>query len=185
MFGQNKTSPPYKRIEIAGQDQKWYGHYPGAPDVKSSLAPPGGLAANKQRSEIMSLIETIPLPNGLELTIHDRSRRIASDTVKVELSFGMKIKVAPSFFASEDDHLELVSIFGDELTYEHKLERTFVSEADESAIRAELLDTFKANSLNYLSSPDFARKMALSLLRDIRQNPFKYRRPVPDADVDD
>jgi len=133
----------------------------------------------------MLLIETIPLPNGLELTIHDLSRRIATDTVKVELSFQMKIKVAPSFFASEDDHLELTVVFGDELTYEHKLERTFVAEKDESAIRAELITTFKNNSLNYLSSPGFARKMALSLLRDIRQNPFKYRRPEPDAYVDD
>jgi hypothetical protein len=133
----------------------------------------------------MKLIETIPLPNGLVLTIHDLSRRIAADTVKVELSIQMKIKVDPSFFTAADDHSELTGIFGDELTYEHKLERTFVADTDQSAARAELLDTFKANSLNYLSSPNFARKMALSLLRDIRQNPFKYRRPAPDADQED
>ncbi|HPC86281.1 MAG TPA: hypothetical protein P5238_05965 [Smithellaceae bacterium] len=124
----------------------------------------------------MKRIETIHLPNGLILTINDRSRRIAADTVKVELSFQMKVKVDPSFFASPDDHRQLTDVFGDELTYEHKLERTFVAEAEESATRADLLETFKKNSLGYLSKPDFSKRMALSLLRDIRRNPFKYRK---------
>ncbi|HOG12492.1 MAG TPA: hypothetical protein PLR47_05800, partial [Smithellaceae bacterium] len=91
----------------------------------------------------MKRIETIHLPNGLMLTINDLSRRIAADTVKVELSFQMKVKVEPSFFASPDDHRQLTGIFGDELTYEHKLERTFVAEAEKSATRADLLETFK------------------------------------------
>ncbi|MBP7342297.1 MAG: hypothetical protein PHG54_02895 [Smithellaceae bacterium] len=124
----------------------------------------------------MELIETIPLQNGLRLTIQDLSRRIAADTVKVEISIQMKVKVEESFFASSDDHRQLTDIFGDELTYEHKLERTFVSDAGRDAARALLLKTFKDNSLQYLSSPNFARKMALSLLRDIKGNPYKYRR---------
>ncbi|MBP7766259.1 MAG: hypothetical protein K4445_04445 [Deltaproteobacteria bacterium] len=127
----------------------------------------------------MELIETIPLQNGLRLTIHDLTRRIAADTVKVEVSFRMKVKVEESFFTSSDDCRQLTGLFGDELTYEHKLERTFVSETEKEATRAELLDTFKKNSLHYLSSPDFARKMVLSLLRDIKSNPYKYRRAQP------
>jgi len=127
----------------------------------------------------MKFIETIHLPNGLELTIHDLSRRIANDTVKVEVSFRMKVKVLESFFASPDDHLQLTRVFGDELTYEHKMERTFVYDAEEASTRADLLETFKNNSLHYLSSPNFAQKMALSLLRDIKQNPFKYRAATP------
>jgi hypothetical protein len=123
----------------------------------------------------MEILETIQLANGLELAIYDLSRRIAKDTVKVEVSFQMKIKVLDSYFASPDDHLQLTRIFGDELTYEHKMERTFVTDTEEASTRAELLDTFKSNSLNYLASPNFARKMALSLLRDIKLNPFKYQ----------
>jgi hypothetical protein len=129
----------------------------------------------------MKRIETIHLPNGLVLTINDLSRRIAANTVKVELSFQMKVKVEPSFFASPDDHRQLTGIFGDELTYEHKLEKPFVAEAEESATRANLQETFKNNSLDYLSKPGFAKKMALSVLKDIRQNPFKYRKnPFPE-----
>ncbi len=87
----------------------------------------------------MELIETIPLQNGLRLTIHDLTRRIAADTVKVEVSFRMKVKVEESFFTSSDDCRQLTGLFGDELTYEHKLERTFVSETEKEATRAELL----------------------------------------------
>lgn len=123
----------------------------------------------------MNIIEEINLPNGLKLTIADLTRRIAADTKKVELTFSMKIDVLESFFSSADEYRTLVNIFGTELTYEHRLERTFVYDKDESAIRTELVDTFKNNTLNYLASPNFAKKLALSTLRDIKLNPFKYQ----------
>jgi len=129
----------------------------------------------------MELIETISLPNGLTLTVTDSSRRIAADTIKVELTFQVKIEVLESFFASPDDYQKVKNALGDELTYEHKMERSFVNDKDEESVRAELLDTFKKNSMNYLSSPNFAKKMALSQLKDIRLNPFKYKAyPYPE-----
>lgn len=127
----------------------------------------------------MECIETINLSNGLTLTVTDFTRRIAADTVKVEISFQVKVKVLQSFFTSSDDYLQLTNIFGDELTYERKMERSFVADSDASSMRAELMETFKANSLTYLSSPNFAQKMALSVLRDIKKNPFKYRTASP------
>ncbi|MEE9911696.1 MAG: hypothetical protein K4571_08220 [Deltaproteobacteria bacterium] len=129
----------------------------------------------------MELIETIKLPNGLTLTIMDSSRRIAADTIKVELAFLVKIEVLESFFASPDDYQQVIHALGNELTYEHKMERSFVYDKDEESVRAELMNTFKNNSLGYLSSPNFANKMALSHLKDIRLNPFKYKAyPYPE-----
>ena len=129
----------------------------------------------------MELIETTKLPNGLKLTIMDSSRRIAADTIKVELTFQVKIKVLESFFASPDDYQKVKNALGDELIYEHKMERSFVDDKDEESVRAELLTTFKKNSMTYLSSPNFAKKMALSQLRDIKLNPFKYKAyPYPE-----
>jgi hypothetical protein len=129
----------------------------------------------------MALIETTKLPNGLKLTVMDSSRRIAADTLKVELTFQVKIEVLESFFASPDDYQKVKNTLGDELTYEHKMERSFVNDKDEESIRNEILDTFKNNSLVYLSSPNFAKKMALSQLKDIRLNPFKYKAyPYPE-----
>jgi hypothetical protein len=129
----------------------------------------------------MEVIETINLSNGLTLTISDSSRRIAADTIKVEVTFQVKIEVLESFFASSGDYLKVKNASGDELTYEHKMERSFVNDKDEESVRTELLDTFKNNSLHYLSSPNFAKKMALSQLKDINLNPFKYKAyPYPE-----
>jgi hypothetical protein len=129
----------------------------------------------------MDLIEEINLPNGLTLRIFDLSRSIATDTVKVETSFQVKIDLTESFFTSLQDYLRVKNIFGDELTYEHKMERAFVLQKDSDATREELIATFKNNSLNYLGKEKFAEKLARSLLRDIRNNPYKYQtRPTTD-----
>ena len=129
----------------------------------------------------MELIEVINLPNGLKLTITDSSRRIAADTTKVELTFQAKVEVLESYFTSPDDYFTVINALGNELTYEHKMERSFVYDKDEVSVRAALLDTFKDNSMSYLSSPNFAKKMALSQLKDIRLNPFKYQAyPYPE-----
>jgi len=123
----------------------------------------------------MRLIEAITLPNGLILEIFDLSRFIAADTVKVEIFFQTKISLKESFFANAEDYLQVKAVMGDELSYEHTLERTFVSKDNEDSVRRELINTFKNNSLDYLAAMNFAQKMALSKLRDIKSNPYKYR----------
>ncbi len=123
----------------------------------------------------MRLIEAITLPNGLILEIFDLSRSIAADTVKVEISFQTKISLKESFFINAEDYLQVRNVMGDELSYEHTLERTFVSKDNEDSVRIELINTFKNNSLDYLATVNFAQKMALSKLRDIKSNPYKYR----------
>lgn len=122
----------------------------------------------------MKLIEEMKLDNGLKLQIFDLSRPIAANTVKVELSFQTKISLNKSFFEEPHDYLQVRNAVGDELSYEHKLERSFVPREDEDSTRADLISTFKNNSLNYLASVNFPRKMALSTLREIKKNPYKY-----------
>ena len=130
----------------------------------------------------MELIEEIILDNGLKLQAFDLSRVIAADTVKVEISFKIKIDLLESYFANAQDYLQVKSIFGSELTYEHNVERTIVPKKERDTVREELIATFKNNSLIYLSHAKFAPKMALSLLRDIKLNPYKYH-GRPDADL--
>jgi hypothetical protein len=133
----------------------------------------------------MSVIEEIDLPNGLKLVITDLSRRIAADTQKIELAARMKVNVSESFFSSQEDYQTILRFFGKELTYEHKMERTFVTDSEETVVRTELLVTFKVNTLSYLSSPNFAKKMALSTLRDIKLNPFKYQHKASEPETDE
>jgi hypothetical protein len=56
------------------------------------------------------------------------------------------------------------------------MERSFVAKKTQEAIREELLRTFKSNSLHYLSSVNFPQKFALATLKDIKNNPCKYKR---------
>lgn len=126
----------------------------------------------------MKLIEEIKLDNGLNLQIFDSSRSIAVDTVKVELSFQTRILLKESFFEENEDFIRVKNVMGEELAYEHKLERSFVPKDDEDSTRADLVRTFKNNSLGYLASVNFPRKMALSILREIKKNPHKYRSRV-------
>ena len=123
----------------------------------------------------MKLIEEIKLDNGLDLRIFDLSRSIATDTVKVEVSFQTNVLLKESFVTSTEDYRLVKNIMGDELAYEHTMERTFVSKDNEDSTRNELISTFKHNSLGYLSAANFAQKMALSKFRVIKSNPHKYR----------
>jgi hypothetical protein len=122
----------------------------------------------------MKLIEEINLANGLNLKIFDLSRSVAADTFKVEISFQTKVDLKESFFSSPQDYAQVKNIMGAELTYENKRIRSFVYEKDQDSIREDLINTFKNNSLDYVASVNFPQKLALSMLRDIKKNPYKY-----------
>lgn len=132
----------------------------------------------------MNLIEEINLANGLTLQIFDSSRTIAADTVKVEILFQTKILLKESYFSTTEDYVQVKNVMGNELSYEHKLERSFVPSANEDSVRDDLINTFKSNSLDYLAAVNFPSKMALSILRDIKKNPYKYH-PHTYADSED
>ncbi len=123
----------------------------------------------------MKLIEEINLANGLKLNIFDLSRPIAAGTVKVEISIQSKIDLKESYFSDSRDYQQVKKILGDNFLYEYKMERSFVAKENQEAIREELLCTFKSNSLTYLSSVNFPRKLALATLKDIKNNPYKYQ----------
>lgn len=122
----------------------------------------------------MNLIEEIKLANGLILKIFDLSRTIAADTVKVEIYFQTKIYLKESYFTDAQDYDQVKNTMGDELAYEHKLERSFVPQKNEDTVREDLINTFKSNSLDYLAAVNFPKKMAMSILKDIKKNPYKY-----------
>ena len=132
----------------------------------------------------MKFIEEINLANGLKLKIFDLSRPIAADTFKVEISFQTKIDLKESYFAAPQDYAQVNNIMGDELAYERKMVRSFVYDKDQDSVREDLINTFKKNSLNYLASVNFPQKLALSILKDIKNNPYKYQ-PHSDSDSEE
>jgi hypothetical protein len=120
--------------------------------------------------------DKIPLSNGLIVEVHDLSRAIAADTTKVELLIKIDIKLSESFFTNREQFELTRSIFGDAVFFEYRKERTFVNNADTQTVFHEFLETFKKDSLPYLSHTDFARRFCLSKYSDIVKHPYKYPR---------
>lgn len=133
--------------------------------------------------KLMKLIEEIMLPNGLKLNIYDLSREIAADTVKVEIAFKADIDLKKSFFATQGDYQQVKNIFGDKLAYEYTLEKAYIKKEKGDAVREELLTTFKTTSLSYVGVENFAAKLALSRLRDIKNDPYKYQAKQRDPET--
>lgn len=122
------------------------------------------------------LVESITLKNGLVLEVHDCSRSIAADTTKVELVVRIRVPLLASYFPNLKDYEDTRDAFGQEITYEYRKERTFVSSELKDSVFQELISTFKSDSLSYLAHEEFARKFAMSRLRDLRMNPYKYKK---------
>lgn len=125
----------------------------------------------------MKCLDKIMLTNGLTVEILDLSRAIAEDTTKVELLFRMEIKLDESYFAQKEQWEMTRRIFGDSVFFENRIERTFVDNSDQDKVRRALIDSFKSDSLPYLSHADFARRFALAKYADIVKRPHKYQRP--------
>jgi hypothetical protein len=124
---------------------------------------------------MMKLYEQIPMPNGLTAEVHDLSRQIAADTVRVELVIRIPVTLSPDDFAETSQFEQTRAVFGEEIVYEHRLERSFVTSENKDSVFRGLLDTFKQASLPYLASPKFRTRLAASKYREILQNPYKYR----------
>ncbi len=129
----------------------------------------------------MILVEEILLANHLNVEVWDQSRLIAADTTKVELYIRMKVDLIPSFFMNPQHYETVKKVFGPQIVFEHRMEKTFVKNHDISTTFHELLDSFKKNTLPYLSNPAFPRCLAISKHRDIENNHYKYRSFLQDT----
>ena len=126
----------------------------------------------------MKIFEEIPLSNNLTIEVWDLSRPIAADTTKVEILIKIKVDLKSSYFI-KPEHFECVKkVLGPQIFFEYRKERTFVNNCDRDAIFQELLDSFKRDSLPYLSKQEFPGSFAMSRYWDIEKNRYKYQSPL-------
>jgi hypothetical protein len=124
---------------------------------------------------MMKLHEQIQMPNGLTVEVHDLSRLIAANTVKVEMIIRIPVALRPDDFADSSRFEQTRAVFGGEIVFERRLERSFVTSGEKDDVFRTLLEAFKQASLPYLSSLNFRTRFAESKYREILQNPYKYR----------
>lgn len=126
----------------------------------------------------MRLVEVIALPNGLEARVEDLSRTIAADTASVVLVVKVPVAVKREYFEEAADCEKTKRVFGPELVFEYRNERTFVPAGEREALFEEFLAGFKKDVLPYLSKEQFPARYVLSKHREIVKDPWKY----PDRD---
>ncbi len=127
----------------------------------------------------MNLVDTIELPNGLKMEIWNASRLIAADTVKVDLIIRIKVGLRPEYFPSPDQFELTRKIFGPEVVFEYRKERSFIAKDLRDSTFDKLLEEFRSTSLDYISKPNFPSRFALSKYMDVKKNPYKYKNHKP------
>ncbi len=111
--------------------------------------------------------KTIQLDNGLTLTLHDRSRRIAADRWHLLLVARVEIPLADAALGEAAEAVR--SALGDRVVYEQRRERNFISEELKAPVFDELCRSFLASGRPYLSHPEFAGRFALQKYREDRK----------------
>jgi len=125
------------------------------------------------------LFETITLDNNLDLEIRDLSRVIAGDRWLVSVEARINVPIKIEHLETLHDKEKILAIFketfGREISYRYKQEKFFVDKNKKRDVFRENLERLKKSVLNYLSRPDFARKLVLSKYRELKtQKPYLF-----------
>ncbi len=116
------------------------------------------------------LIKTVQLKNNIKIDIYDESKKLAGDRWLVTLLARMDIPVDDALFINEqqpDQNIDdIKSVIGDRIVFEQKRERIFIDEQEKDALLSTMMDQFEANTLPYMSRPDFPGKYILKKYKD-------------------
>jgi hypothetical protein len=125
------------------------------------------------------LFETITLDNNLDLEIWDLSRVIAGDMWLVSLEARLNVPIETEHLETLPDKEKIFAIlkdtFGREISYRYNQQKFFVDKNKKREVFRENLERLKESVLQYLSRPDFARKLVLSKCRELKsQKPHLF-----------
>jgi hypothetical protein len=116
------------------------------------------------------LLHTLKLSNGLTVSIYDQTKVYFGDYhhVRIIIVCSFNGTADNSVFCSPDD-IELRSI-----SYRRTLEKMGVQSKDIESVKKSLLNDFHKNSLPYISSQEFPKKMITSELANKKHPVRKY-----------
>jgi hypothetical protein len=118
------------------------------------------------------LFETITLDNNLDLEIWDLSRVIAGDMWLVSLEARLNVPIEIEYLETLPDKEKILAglkdTFGREISYRYNQQKFFVDKNKKREVFRENLERLKESVLQYLSRPDFARKLVLSKCRELK-----------------
>ena len=111
------------------------------------------------------LVDKIKLENGLTLEVYDRSRLVAEDLWVVSFVARIDVEVRPEHCESLQTQglafEDIRAAAGEKVSYCNEKTRNYIAETEKDEVFRELKERFLSANLDYLSSPDFPRKLIL------------------------
>lgn len=141
----------------------------------------------------MTFLEENTLANGLQLTIHDKSRPLAGDRWLVELCCTAVYPLSEELTAGlvePDAELRgaILERLGQHLEFTVIRSRQFIDERDKDAVLAELLAGVKEHMLVYFAKPHFPQRLFHDTCRKLREEcrleQIRFRSEPEDAEDD-
>ncbi len=118
-------------------------------------------------------VETLTLPNNLELRIYDRSRKLAGDRWYVEAMMEIPVPLTPNILEKLSPDKALVEEFvrenGNPFLYRHQKARHFIDENEKDHAFQELKEDFLKTNRNYLGNPRFADLVVAKAFREWKE----------------
>jgi len=119
----------------------------------------------------LELLHTLNLSNGLLISIYDQTKVYFGDYHHVRVKIICTLDSAA--FACKQFCPENVDLRS--MSYTRTLEKMGVPSEDIESVKKTLLDDFDRNSLPYISSADFPKKMITNELRSQKSPVRKYQ----------
>ena len=122
----------------------------------------------------MELMEQQEIADGILVTIHDHSKRVAADRwlVKIRCEATVPLPAAcVDDLVEEDAGLKAMVLarLGDRLTFAVVKERNFIDAREKEAVLAGLVANVRENVLGYLVSPQFPARLFAGRYAELRQ----------------
>ncbi len=140
----------------------------------------------------MELIERIEPADGMVVTIHDESKRVAGDRwlVKIRCEATMPLpRSCVEALVEEDGALKaaVLARLGDRLTFAVVKERNFIDAREKEAVLTGLVDNVRQNVLGYLASPNFPGRLFANRYAKLRESCLleRHYQGLPKADEEE
>lgn len=123
----------------------------------------------------METVKEIALPNGLRLTLHDCSRKVAGDRWYIALLARIPVAVEEADFRGQEEDASLLfkefveKNGAPEVAFELKKERNFIDEREREAVFQKMLEEIEGHVLSYLGHPGFAEGIKRTKLKEFME----------------
>lgn len=115
-------------------------------------------------------IKEVVLDNHLTVRLLDHSRKISVDAYLVVLVAQMNVPVEKALLMETELATlpleDVVAVLGDQVCFEHRVERNFIMAEDKDKVLDHLVNTFTENMVGYLSKTDFPGKFIAKKYKD-------------------